>query len=67
MMSMVLMLFIAFMYQGVFSVHGVPGVYGVLLHYCTTGCSFNCLSVFDYSYNRFLIVFILLGVHSSVY
>ena len=42
---MVLMLFIAFMYQGVFSVHGVPGVYGVLLHYRTTGCSFNCLSM----------------------
>ena len=45
MMSMVLMLFIAFMYPGVFSVHGVPVVYGVLLPYRTTGCSFNCLSM----------------------
>ena len=36
------------MYQGVFSVNGVQGVYGVMLHflyYCTIGCSFNCLSM----------------------
>ena len=44
-MSMVFMLFIAFMCHGVFSVHGVHGVFDVLLHYRTTGCSFNCLSM----------------------
>ena len=45
---MVLMLLIALVYQGVFSVNGVQGVYGVILHYlyyCTTGCSFYCLSM----------------------
>ena len=45
---MVLILLIALVYQGVFSVNGVQGVYGVMLHflyYCTIGCSFNCLSM----------------------
>ena len=59
-MSMVLMLFIAFMYQGVFSVHGVHGVYGVLLHYRTTGCSFNCLSMS-------LIIYITVSLQCSYY
>ena len=39
------MFLIALVYQGVFSVNGVQGVYGVILHYRTTGCSFNCLSM----------------------
>ena len=45
---MVSILLIALVYQGVFSVNGVQGVYGVILpylYYCTTGCLFYCLSM----------------------